>query len=51
VSSSGIVTLSGANQYQSMDFDEDSGIYKISFTRPAQLAAEINNLIIQSADI
>ena len=51
VSSSGVVTLSGANQYQSMDFDEDSGIYKISFTRPAQLAAEINNLIIQSTDI
>jgi hypothetical protein len=51
VSPSGEVTLNGANQFQSMVFNEDSGIYKISFARPAQLAAEINNLIIQSSDI
>ena len=51
VSSSGQVTLRGANQYVSLDFQDDSGIYKISFTQPAQLASEITDLIIQSAAI
>jgi len=51
VSASGQVTLRGANQYVSLDFQDESGIYKISFTQPAQLAVEITDLIIQSAAI
>jgi hypothetical protein len=51
VSSSGVVTLSGPNQFHSMSFDDTYGIYSIQFARSAQLAADINDLIIQSSSI
>ena len=51
VSSSGAVTLSGADQFHSMSFDDEYGIYSIQFTRSAQLAADISDLVIQSSSI
>ena len=49
VSSSGVVSLSDSDQFHSMSFDDTYGIYSIRFTQSAQLAAEINDLIIQSS--
>jgi hypothetical protein len=49
VSSSGVVSLSDSDQFHSMNFDDTYGIYSIRFTQSAQLAAEINDLIIQSS--
>ena len=51
VSSSGAVTLSGSDQFHSMSFDDEYGIYSIQFTRSAQLAADISDLVIQSSSI
>jgi hypothetical protein len=48
VSSSGVVGLRTADLYRTMTFDSSLGIYKIVFTKPAQLARDITNLTIQS---
>ncbi len=49
VSSSGVVSLSDSDQFHSMSFDDTYGIYSIDFAHPAQLAADITDLIIQSS--
>ena len=49
VNSSGVVTLSGSDQFHSLSFEDTHGIYSIQFARPAQLAADITDLIIQSS--
>jgi len=49
VNSSGSVTLSGADRFHSMTFDDDLGIYTIQFIQPGQLAADITDLTIQSS--
>jgi hypothetical protein len=51
VSSLGIVTLNGSDQFHSMRFDDTYGIYSINFSRSAQLAADITDLIIESSSI
>jgi len=48
VDASGTVALSTPNSYRSLSFDEILGIYKISFTRPGQLARDISDITIQS---
>jgi hypothetical protein len=48
VDATGTVALSAPNSYRSLSFDETLGIYKISFTRPGQLARDISDLTIQS---
>jgi hypothetical protein len=48
VSPSGVVALVSPNQYRTLSFDSSLGIYKIEFTKPAQLARDITNLTIQS---
>jgi hypothetical protein len=51
VDASGTVALSTLNSYRSLSFDETLGIYKISFTKPGQLARDISDITIQSASI
>ena len=49
VSESGAVALNSSNSYRSLTFDDSLGIYKISFTKPGQLARDISDITIQSA--
>ena len=49
VSSFGTVSLSGSDSYHSMSFNSTTGVYKISFTQPGQLARDITDLTIQSS--
>jgi len=48
VSSSGVVALDNPDEFRTLSFDNSLGIYKIEFTKPAQLARDITNLTIQS---
>lgn len=43
------VALSNPDQNHEITFDDALGIYQITFLRPAQLARDITNLIIQSS--
>ena len=49
VSEFGAVALNSSNSYRSLTFDDSLGIYKISFTKPGQLARDISDITIQSA--
>ena len=49
VSSSGVVALDSSDQYRALTFNNSTGIYQITFTKPAQLARDITNLTIQSS--
>ena len=51
VSASGAVALSGSSSSRSLSFDDETGIYRISFSRAGQLARDISNLTIQSASL
>ncbi len=51
VSSSAAVALDNPDRYHSLSFDSTLGIYKITFTDPAQLARDITNLTIQSSSL
>jgi hypothetical protein len=51
VSESGVVALNSSNSYRSLTFDDSLGIYKISFTKPGQLARDISDITIQSASL
>ena len=51
VSSSAAVALDNPDRYHSLSFDRTLGIYKITFTDPAQLARDITNLTIQSSSL
>ena len=51
VSSSSAVALDNPDRYHSLSFDSTLGIYKITFTDPAQLARDITNLTIQSSSL
>ena len=48
VSSKGSVSLSGSDSYHSVSYSSSTGVYKISFTQPGQLARDISDLTIQS---
>jgi hypothetical protein len=49
VGETGVVALNSSNSYRSLTFDETLGIYKITFTKPGQLARDIADITIQSA--
>ena len=49
VSSRAVVSLAGSDSYHSMSYSNATGIYKISFTQPGQLARDISDLTIQSS--
>jgi hypothetical protein len=49
VSESGVVALNSSNSYRSLTFDDPLGIYKISFSKPGQLARDIADITIQSS--
>ena len=49
VSSRAVVSLAGSDSYHSMSYSSATGIYKISFTQPGQLARDISDLTIQSS--
>ena len=51
VSSKGSVSLSDSDDEHSMSYSNSTGIYRISFDRPGQLARDISNLTIQSSSI
>ena len=49
VSSSGVVALDSSDKYRTMTFNNSTGIYQITFAKPAQLTRDITNLTIQSS--
>ena len=51
VSSKASVSLTGSDSYHSMTYSSSTGIYKIIFAQPGQLARDIANLTIQSGAI
>lgn len=51
VSSRASVALSGTDSYRSMSYSSSTGIYKIVFSQPGQLARDISNLTIQSSAV
>ena len=51
VNSSGSVSLYGSDSYHSMTYSSSTGVYKISFTQPGQLARDVADLTIQSSSI
>ena len=49
VSESKLVALDNPDQFHQLTYDDSLGIYKITFTKPAQLARDITNLSLQSS--
>lgn len=51
ITQNGLVQLEGQDQYKSLQFDSTANAYFVHFARPAALAAEAQNFIIQSQDL
>jgi hypothetical protein len=49
ISATKVVALDNPDQFHQLTYDDSLGIYKITFTKPAQLARDITNLTIQSS--
>ena len=51
IDKSGNVTLDSEDEYRSLQYDRKSNKYRISFGKPAILASQAQNFIIQSTDL
>lgn len=51
INAQGEVTLEGQDQNRSLSYDSKQKVYVIQFLKPAAIAAEVQNFIIQSEDL
>lgn len=51
IDNSSVVSLAQTNGYYSLSYDDQTGVYTVSFKQPAVLASEVSQLTIQSSGI